>query len=177
LITYESEDRNAGILSKLDALVFGRTHYRCVSHYDWNASQERLAAVIDTRSFLGLHWQAGIVGRVGSDRVEAYRQSWWYHNSFRPVFRGRLASAGKAVVLEGSFSMFPSVKAFLIIWTVFAITVGVGSLLLDRSSGVNALVFSTILLFFVVLLVGFGRLFNNGDIRVIADAMDAALTT
>ncbi len=176
MIIYESEDRNAGILSKLDALVFGRTHYRCVSHYDWNASQKRLAAVIDTRTLLGLHWPTGIVGRVGSERVEAYRRSWGYHYICRPVFRGRLASVGKAVVLEGSFSMFPSVKAFLTIWTVFAMALGVGSLL-DGSSGASALDFPTIAIVFAVLLVGFGRLFNKEDIRVIADAMDAALTT
>jgi hypothetical protein len=160
-------------------MLFDSTPAEFRSAFDLAESVARLRAATKRSGFASLA-ETAAVGKVAEDRVSLRRVIPMVRNSFQPIFVGRFAARGGAVVLAGKFTMSPFVKVFTTFWFGMVGVFGLVALLGAPSlHGPHALLFRLqplLMLGAGMALVAVGKWFARNDAAWLSGVIDAALS-
>lgn len=98
------------------------------SDFDPGTCLARLSEQIDIDrrtifSFSGFTGKRPVLGRIVGREFRLHKRRYW-HNSFGPVFYGRVSADGSGTRVEGYWSMWKIVRIFMGIWLVFVALIG-----------------------------------------------------
>jgi hypothetical protein len=166
------------MLSTLDMFIFGHVDYEMVSRYSLDASVRRIKDIVRPWGWklFGIY-KSGLYGTVTARSVVVFRHVIFIHNSFKPVFFGSFQRDGASIRLSGWFTQHRFVKIFMTFWLSWAALIFVFGLV-PLPAAVQT---HNQWIFLLLLPVGLaplslGRWISRGDIAIIADSLDRALS-
>jgi hypothetical protein len=168
------------ILSTLDVLIFGHVDYEMVSHYSLADSVLRVKDVVTPWGWklLGV-FKSGLYGAVTTRSVVVSRELIFVHNSFKPIFYGSFESGSAGLRLSGAFTQHRFVKAFMTFWlsgAALSFVFGLVELPAALRTHEQFWWMFFLLLPMGLVMIRLGNWMSRGDIQIIADALDRALS-
>ena len=156
-------------------LLYGSTPAEFESDYQLEESVERLAAVVQPRTWFGPAMEA-VVGQLRTDDVSLARVIPSIRNSFKPFFIGRFREVEGSVVLRGHFTLHVAVKlllTYMLLLCFFMMTV---SMFLDSAGWLLRLTMFITPLPGLTAFVGFCKWLARSDTQWISQVIRFALT-
>ena len=172
--------KDISFIEYVDRLLFGPTvAFEKVSAYGLEETIDRLEAARLPFLHQFLPFSTGLIGSVSVRRVSLGWRNEWTGHGIQPVFRGTIRSSGSMVIVVGNIGVPWYVKAFILVWWIFWLTI-LG--ILYKSGAFRGQAPNMLLLFIAMpvgvfsLLIALNRFFKVGDYKLIADSIDAALS-